>query len=253
MSETNKKPFELDEADFNNWLTAQVKEGVEKTVAELGLKPGEKEKKVEPIKVKLGDKEYAFNSQDELQTAFTNFANNYEAALEEAKKEPEKKERKPREKSFDKDVFASKFVDDTPDGISYALEHKLGYPVDRLRELPQVVESQRQFIEALRFQKSNPDFPENDPKLNAMIGSVMQNTRLPQTAEGLTAAWALVKQSGGYKVPEKVVEQTKEVSRVAAPPTPGRKVEESDSDMYGKLNDLSFDEIEKLVKRAGLL
>lgn len=247
--------------DFDKWLAEEIGEIVDKRLEEgaRGAPP-----KPEPIKVKIGDNEYQFNDQKELNVAIGNLVSNYNKALDDAGSgkgtgEPAggNKGPGPEKPKFDKEAWAKEFMEDPAAAIESALASRFGFdkPVEVIKTGLAVIDQQRRYIEATQFERANPDFPMDNPKAAEVIGAIMTSTGLPPTSQGLTAAWALAKQNGVIQ-PRQRQEERHEgpgregTNRNAPPPYAGRR---SDVDIPQQLQNLSLTDLETLLKRAGQL
>lgn len=215
--------------------------------------PEEKTHTPEPLKLKIGDEEYKFDTQEQLNTAINNMVANYNKLLE--KKEtpvPEKKEDGKRPK-IDVEQFAKKFTEDPEAAFNEVDEHRFGF-----KNVPEVIkgalgliEAQRRELVSDRFIRDNPDFDSKNDKFGSVVGDIIQKNQLPFTKENLELAWSHAKTKGLVELKKKddplVIDMDEVRITRKAPARVRNRTSETNDDIIDRARDMSSEELEQVI------
>jgi len=232
-----------------------------------------------PIEITLDGTKYTFENADKLAEGLKAYRENvYNAALEEAKKNTVKAPvtapppGQPNKPVFDEAKFVDMFTKNPVEAFNYVDEIRYGFP-NAHQVLTQgllMVEQQRRIIEANAFRDAAEDFPNGDPKAAEALANIVTANNLPWTRDNLAMAWNHAKNNGWIKP---VVNETP----VAPQPTMNANVLQMDRNPDGtfrgkagiptaprgnsfdpspeldKFRGLPLEEMEKVLKRSGML
>jgi hypothetical protein len=243
-----------------------VKQEVEKQLKSMGLLGDEDARKPEPLTMRLGDKDYTFNSlqeaQDAINNAFTSVANNQAVLLqqiEEAQKA--QKATGGDEPSFDKDKFLELIANNPIEAFNYVDSVRYGEDrvppqvKEQLSRVPQL----EQTITAYRFMQAHPEFVNTDENAN-LLRAVGAKLNIPiHTYEGLESAYTVARGYGligggnTNEAPQNQNTQTmgrfSQQNTVPTPPAIQRgNTSIPDTDVESYLEGLSLEQLQGLMR-----
>ena len=234
----------------------------------------------QPIEITLDGTKYTFENAEKLAEGLKAYRENvYNAALEEAKKNTLKAPQpaqapisQPNKPTFDEAKFVDMFTKNPVEAFNYIDEIRYGFP-NAHQVLTQgllMVEQQRRIIEANAFRDTADDFPNGDPRAAEALAQIVTANNLPWTRDNLMMAWNHAKNNGWIK-PEineaQVAPQPTMNANVlqmdrnpdgtfrgkAGIPNVGRSTSFDPSPEINKFRELPIEEMEKVLKRSGMM
>ncbi|CAB4142950.1 hypothetical protein UFOVP434_54 [uncultured Caudovirales phage] len=245
-----------------------IKQEVEKQLKNLGVLGDEDQRQPEPIKMRLGDKDYSFANMEEAQNAinqaFTSVAQNQATLLQQIEDAQAAQRTSGDDKSpqFDKDKFLQLIANDPVEAFNYVDTIRYGearvpdYVKQNLERIPQL----EQTITAYRFTQAHPEFANTDANAN-VLRAIGQKLNIPiHTYEGLEAAYSVAQSYNVLTPAQKTESQQQNIEpssrfgaqqqQVNTPPAISRGGNAlPDADVENYLETLSNEQLRALLAR----
>lgn len=263
-----------EEDEFQNFLKAEIKKGIEAAGAANGQAP-------QPIPVNFAGQQLSFKDPGELNTWLNDYNNRVATMMNEKTTAPPPAAAAPTQGShvtgddsqdFTLDSFVDKLAKNPSSAIMDAIRHE-GIDLKALKAMmdQQALhqDEQAQHLAAARFKDAFPDFPASPQAGNIMQG-LLTKFKQPFTFEGLAAAYALGDKIGAFKQFREQPQQQQPVyqdntgfippnsngypvqQQYAPPPRVGRSgASEMSTDIYAHAESMSPSDIEQLFNKFG--
>ncbi len=271
----------LENTELDDLIAAKVKEALEAAVKT----PEDKQEVVKgPVTVNILGKKYEYASEEErdkaLSETFEKANAEFQALRSQIPQNTEKKEGSyvtgKEEPTFSQEHYIElmgKGPNGIKDAFNYALNHavfegKSANAAQDLRESIQKAKTLDSTVAVYQFRERHPEFqltPENTKKIDDLRNELGQGFNL----SGLEAAYGVGQSRGLFVSPQLLayqqeqeklktqkqapVQDSLQTWQQAPPPSIGRNVQQGTSTLADIAEDLTFEQLEKALRKAGQL
>jgi hypothetical protein len=204
----------------------------------------------QPITVTVHGQKLTFANTDELSAQMEKLVGQVTAAR---KATPTETPKPPAPEPIAPDAKVKKFADllvqDPGDAVLDAFTEKTGLDITALKAIPELAQRleliQRQQATDQFMRAHNEEYLPTPENAQALL-STLQQHGLQYTPEGLDAAFMIAKQRNMLKLQDEGA--APQQSRLQAPPRPGRTTSVATPDIYARADELSKEQLEKILR-----
>ncbi len=163
-----------------------------------------------PIPVTLNGQTFNFNSHEDLSKSIQTMVDSYNQKLADVQA-PVKPIQGNEEPTFTKEMFVEKMLENPLEALNYADKTRFGVanPAEAIRDAissKQKLDELNKVISVYQFRDQHPEVGQNPQAVN-VIAQIIKGQGLPETAQGLEAAYSIGVMRGMIPPPPQMIQQ----------------------------------------------